>query len=450
MPPVFLFLLMFASTPAEWHSKGMAHVEGGEMEEARMCFAEAVKLDPRSAALRVNLGNVLARLGRRDEAIREFQAALSDQPDHVGALFNLGVLHLETGNPGRAALLLNRARILSPQDDGIVQKYLVALARSRSVVALRNRVGELPDDKCDLSLGIGKELALQGLVAPALDQFRREKKCRPEELSPLLGEASVLLAMNRPKDALEVLEAKGDQARGNVHGRWIMGSASERLGRFTEAFEHFAAAVNLTPHDPRAYMALGLLGLKAKTPQMSDKVFEDAERLFPTAPEFKLGKVLIAQVTGKQSEAEQQCTHLLDSHPDYAPARLLLATLYLDQGRYAKARTCPALRCGPRWPLWNWRSTANPDSLMAISYSRDTIAKSLPRLRTSTFDWRCRRSRRPGRLNSCLRILIGRKARQRSSKMLFNSPSCCANSNGIVRNCSGNCSTVNSRRHKQI
>jgi predicted Zn-dependent protease len=70
---------------------------------------------------------------------------------------------------------------------------------------------------------------------------------------------------------------------------------------------------------------------------MSDKVFEDAERLFPTAPEFKLGKVLIAQVTGKQSEAEQQCTHLLDSHPDYAPARLLLATLYLDQGRYDEA-----------------------------------------------------------------------------------------------------------------
>jgi tetratricopeptide (TPR) repeat protein len=272
MPSAFLLLAMLASSAAEWHSKGMAHVESGELEDARICFAKAVELDSQSAALRINLGNVLARLGRKHEAIRQFQAVLSKEPDHVNALFNLGMLHLKTGSPANSLRLLERARALSPQDNGVV-----------------------------------------------------------------LGEASALLALNRPKDALQVLEAAGDQMKSNVHGRWIMGSANERLGRFTDAFEHFSAVVDLTPDDPRAYMALGLLGLKAKTPQMSAKVFEDAERLFPKAPEFKLGKVLVAQVTGRQSDAEQQCADLLDSHPDYAPARLLLATLYLDQRRYGEA-----------------------------------------------------------------------------------------------------------------
>ena len=44
-----------------------------------------VKIDPKSAMVRNNLGNALARRGRLDEAIAQFRTALEIKPDFEAA-----------------------------------------------------------------------------------------------------------------------------------------------------------------------------------------------------------------------------------------------------------------------------------------------------------------------------------------------------------------------------
>jgi tetratricopeptide (TPR) repeat protein len=329
----FLLLAGFAQDPAEWHARGMAHIAAGELEQARACFVKAIALDPQSPSLRINLGNVLAKQGRTREAVQQFRQALASHPRNISALFNLGTLYLETGNAGRALPLLQRAVKLAPEDREIRKHHLLALARSGSPEAIRQGLQGLGADKCLLAVGAGKELASRHLYELALEQFARERACMPAELTPALGEASALLSLGRAQEALHLLAGQAGASE-NKHARWILGSALERLGRYPEAFEHFAAVVDLDRDDPRARMALGLLGLKARTPQLSAKVFQDAAQQFPGRPEFELGLALVAQAAGDPKEAEDRCRALLRSNASFAPASLLLAALYLDAARW--------------------------------------------------------------------------------------------------------------------
>jgi tetratricopeptide (TPR) repeat protein len=335
--PPFLLFAAFAQGPAEWHAKGMDYLAAGELAEARRCFSKAIELDPISPALRINLGNVLVKLGRTDEAIKQFKTALSYDPRQVSALYNLGVLYLETADPRRASHFLQQAHRLSPQDDEIYKKHILALARAGPQADVKAALDALGPAKCRLSIGIGGELAVRQFYALAVDQYRREKECDPGNFSAVIGEAAALLAAGDPHKAIDAFEPYLEEARGNKHARSILGSANERLGRHTEAFEHFAAVVDLDPKDARAWMALGLLGLKARTPQLSAKVFEDAATRFPELPEFKLGQALVMQAAGNPHEAEQQCQALLAANPDYVPAKLFLVALHLDAARFGPA-----------------------------------------------------------------------------------------------------------------
>jgi tetratricopeptide (TPR) repeat protein len=332
-----LLLAAVAQGPAEWHGKGMAHLAAGQLPEARDCFRKAIELDPKSPALRINLGNVLVKLGRTDDAIKQFKTALSYDPRQISALYNLGVLYLETADPQQALQFLQQAHQLSPEDDEIHKKYLLALSRAGSTAAVQRMLDALGPEQCRLSAGIGEELARRHFYALAVDQFRREQQCEPGDFSPVVGEAAVLLASGSPQKAIDALHPRVEEASVNPHARSILGSANERLGRYTEAFEHFAAVVDLAPNDARAWMALGLLGLKARTPQLSDKVFSDAAGRFPTLPEFKLGQALVTQAKGNPQEAEQQCRRLLAANPDYVSAKLFLTALHLDAARFDSA-----------------------------------------------------------------------------------------------------------------
>ncbi|MCI0409925.1 MAG: tetratricopeptide repeat protein, partial [Acidobacteria bacterium] len=57
--------------------------------EALELLERALAMDPHHLAARINRGVALARLGRVDEAMREYEAALQQDPDNEDARYNL-------------------------------------------------------------------------------------------------------------------------------------------------------------------------------------------------------------------------------------------------------------------------------------------------------------------------------------------------------------------------
>ena len=70
----------------------------GHLEEARVLFEGLVEGNPRDAAARAALGTVYQKLGRSQEALVQYDAALAQEPKNPVALGNRGELRLKQGN----------------------------------------------------------------------------------------------------------------------------------------------------------------------------------------------------------------------------------------------------------------------------------------------------------------------------------------------------------------
>ncbi len=72
--------------------------EAGRLEEARILFEGLVAGNPKDAAAHAALGSVYQRLGRTEDALTEYSAALERDPGNPVALVNRGELYLRQGN----------------------------------------------------------------------------------------------------------------------------------------------------------------------------------------------------------------------------------------------------------------------------------------------------------------------------------------------------------------
>jgi tetratricopeptide (TPR) repeat protein len=87
-----------------------------KLAAAEFAYRRAISIDPSFAAAHTNLGNVVYRLGRADEAVRHYRIAIGLEPEAPEAFFNLAVLYHNRGNPSRAAAFLETAVTRSFQD----------------------------------------------------------------------------------------------------------------------------------------------------------------------------------------------------------------------------------------------------------------------------------------------------------------------------------------------
>jgi tetratricopeptide (TPR) repeat protein len=89
-----------------WANLGLYWAENGRREEAVGALRSALERNPREASVRDFLGQVLASLGRDDEAAAEFEATLAAEPTFGPAYAHLAALALRKGDPERARKLV--------------------------------------------------------------------------------------------------------------------------------------------------------------------------------------------------------------------------------------------------------------------------------------------------------------------------------------------------------
>lgn len=95
-------------------------------EEARVCFQEAVRLDPTHVGAMHNLGEMLRRTGRVVESIACYQAATRINPRFDQSWFSMGAALLELGRYDEAVAALNTAITCNPASGEA--HYVLAIA----------------------------------------------------------------------------------------------------------------------------------------------------------------------------------------------------------------------------------------------------------------------------------------------------------------------------------
>ncbi|CAO3446287.1 tetratricopeptide repeat protein [Azospirillum largimobile] len=156
--------------------RGLDHLEGRRAELAVADLSRLIDVEPPTAERMFQLGNALSRAGRADDAQSRYRQALVLQPDHVGAVFNLGVLTRQAGGLDLAALeqaapILGRAVALAPDFLDARENLAILLFQSyREAEALAEG---------DRLLTMKKRIAVQEGAALALPPLR-DRPAAPE------------------------------------------------------------------------------------------------------------------------------------------------------------------------------------------------------------------------------------------------------------------------------
>lgn len=148
----------------------------GDWPEAVARFREAVEAAPDYAAMRLNLGSALERIGDARGARTQFEAAIRLDPRAARAHYSLG-------------LLLERAG----RDRQAVERFSAAVEHRPGFVAAH--------------LGLADALRRTGRLEPALVHYRRVIALEPADAEARFGEAMALVRLERYREARDRLTA---------------------------------------------------------------------------------------------------------------------------------------------------------------------------------------------------------------------------------------------------
>jgi tetratricopeptide (TPR) repeat protein len=206
-----------------------------------------------------------------------------------------------------------------------------ALAEGRLADALDDLGDCVPDDELACVIR-GRVAVAKGDTAAAVQHFRRPLSAAPGGEAAL--ELGLLLTRTgqspEARPILEAVVAATGQRTDDAAALTRAGRALQGLGQARAANAHFRGALRASPDDPRIHTAWGELFLEKHNTAEAVRTFRDALKLDAKWVPARLG-LAHALADSAPAEARRTAAEVLETAPKNVEARLLTATLDLDE-----------------------------------------------------------------------------------------------------------------------
>ncbi|HEX6545479.1 MAG TPA: tetratricopeptide repeat protein [Bryobacteraceae bacterium] len=163
---------------------GRASYEAKIFPQAEESFLAVQKLEPNFPGLHLELAKVYISERREEDAIRELNAALKQNPTDEDACYFLGSLLVRDGKDAEGIPYLERAKKLKP-DSWAVYYYLgrakLHSGEKTAAVGFLRRAVELNPDDASAQYQLGRALRATGQTAAANKVFARAHALRVKE-----------------------------------------------------------------------------------------------------------------------------------------------------------------------------------------------------------------------------------------------------------------------------
>ena len=193
------------SSSLVFNNLGRAFADAGRAAEAGEAYRRALELEPRSAEALTNLGNLQASAGDLAGAADLYRRAL-EQPSRFSpeAHSNLGNVLARTGRTDEAVGHFEAALRLRPEYPEALNNLANTLALKGDLAgaeALYRKANRLRSDSPDPWLGLGGVLQETGRIEEAIEAFRRCVELAPSRASANYYLGKALAAAGREDEA---------------------------------------------------------------------------------------------------------------------------------------------------------------------------------------------------------------------------------------------------------
>ena len=214
---------------------------------------------PRSVAPQLAHAAGLLRAGRPGDAIAPLREAAQREPSNSIILHDLGLACLEVGSVSEAIVAFQGAVARNPRCADAWFRLGIALEKLgdlRGAVLAYDRATELKPALTEAWFRAGAIVHTLGHRDEAVGCFRRAAATGRRSRFGRLGEARALLTEDRDAEAEKVLRQALAHDPANAIAADLLGNLLAEHGRFDEARECFARAIDVSPLMAGAYYDL--------------------------------------------------------------------------------------------------------------------------------------------------------------------------------------------------
>ena len=307
--------------------------DAGAEQTLRIALTE----DPGSAELHDAIGTVLAKRSSMNDALNEFEQAVTLSPGLLKARFHQGVTLLTLDRPAEAIPVLRLVALAQPADfESQLQlgRALSAMHQDApALVALHEAAkltsaGTPPDALYSLALA----LQASGDAASSLPFFVVANRAGIRSSAALTNHALALVQTGDAKGALPLYQQAVALGPDEPTLREDFGVAYLQQSDLDHALEQFRAGLKLDPQNAHLHYDLGLAlklkdDLTAAVPE-----FERAAELDPALPDpaYTLGVIYMQQ--GRFADAVTQLKRATVLQPGNGDAWALLGSVLRESG----------------------------------------------------------------------------------------------------------------------
>jgi tetratricopeptide (TPR) repeat protein len=253
-------LLLSTGRCVEWrYNLGVMLDRQGKVQEAIEHYEQALRLKPHLADAHYNLGLALGRQGKGQEAIGHYEQALRLKPDDAEAHNNLGLALTGQGRLKEAIGHYQQALRIKPDDTEAHNNLGIALmgqGRLEEAIGHYQQALRLNPDYAEAHYNMGLVLQKMGRAQEAVGHYEQALGIKPDYVEARLNLGVILAQQGRLQEAIghweQALRINPELA--DVH--YDLGLTLEKLGRTQEAIQHYQEALRLKPDFVQAQDAL--------------------------------------------------------------------------------------------------------------------------------------------------------------------------------------------------
>jgi len=229
---------------------------------------------------------------------------------------------LRLGVAASVLLVLAMAGLLRPPGGAAAVPPLgvAAAAGEGAGPVLAARPGAIAEPREAAPLAAPDGVHRPGDLGQALEHYRAALAERPADAELLDNVGQVLVAMNRPADAVPFLKQAVGAEPSNMTARFDLAVAHARSGQLKEAVEDYTALTRSNTADVRVHHNLGLALRQLGRQAEAAAAFERATSLAPEEAPAWLGLALSLEADGRGGEAAAALDRYLTLEPHTADA----------------------------------------------------------------------------------------------------------------------------------
>jgi len=286
-------------------------------------WQKTLDIVPDNARAHYNLGLVIQKQGRLDEAISRYRQAIKLKPDHVQAYNNLGLALSSQGRFDEAAGQFNRALQLSPDFSDAYYNLAIALkSQGKLDDAITNyRLAiQFNPDYAEAHHNLGNVLEIQGKPDEAAAHYRQAIRIKPDDAKAHNNLGIILKTQGKLDEAIshycQALQSDPNYAEACNN----LGNVLILQNKLDEAAGYYRRALTIKPDYPEAYYNLGIVLEKQSKFREAVENYCQAVRLKPDwqAP-LKNAEKILALLPDPNSELADRIHKRLELYKQVKP-----------------------------------------------------------------------------------------------------------------------------------